>query len=284
MYRFLFLADCQLGAYATFSGMTAEEASGYEARDMRVEPVPRVEGFEWDAARYEAAIAVANAMRPRFVVVGGDMIDDAANADQLEELLRITATLDPDIPMRWAPGNHDIALDTVAPRPHDIEKYRETFGADYYTFDEGPARFIVLNTVVIDHPEHVPGELDEQLEFLGRELARAAGDGVAHVVLFGHHPLFLESADEEDTYWNLPQERRRIVLDLIHRHGVRIAFAGHWHRNSLAFDGDFEMVTSGPVGFPLGDDPSGYRVVTVQESQVTHRYAALVEPGAGGGA
>ncbi len=279
MYRFLFLADCQLGAYATFSGMTTEEAAAFATRDMRVEPVPRVEGFEWDAARYEVAIGVANAMRPRFVVIGGDMIDDASNADQLEELLRITATLDADIPMRWAPGNHDIALDTVAPTAHDIEKYRETFGADYYAFDEGPARFVVLNTVVIDHPEHVPGELAEQLEFLDRELARAAADGVRHVVLLGHHPLFLESPDEEDTYWNLPRERRRIVLDLVHRHGVRIAFAGHWHRNSLAFDGDFEMVTSGPVGFPLGDDPSGYRVVTVEESQITHRYAALPDPG-----
>ncbi len=247
----------------------------FDERDMRVEIVPRVEGFEWDAARYAEAIDVANAMRPDFVVVGGDMIDDLSNAAQLEELMRITARLDRDIPIRWVPGNHDIALDTVVPTAHDIEKYRELFGADYYSFDRGTARLIVMNTVVIDHPEHVPDALDEQLEWLRFELARARADGAGHVVLLGHHPLFTGHADEEDTYWNLPQARRRVLLDLIHAHGVRIAFAGHWHRNSLAFDGEFEMVTSGPVGYPLGDDPSGYRVVDVGPGGIIHRYEPL---------
>ena len=158
------------------------------------------------------AIRVANAMQPEFVVVVvvvvvGDMIDDASNAQQVEELFRITRGLRPGIPMRWVPGNHDIALDTLAPTDHDIDKYREIFGADYYTFDSGAARFVVLNTVVIDHPEHVPGELDEQLEFLRFELARAAADGVDQLALLGHHPLFVESPDEDDTYWNLPRER-----------------------------------------------------------------------------
>lgn len=274
-FRFLFLADCQLGAYATFSGMTEDDIVRFTERDMRVEMVPFVEGFEWDADRYAAAISVANGLRPAFVVVGGDMIEDASNTAQVEELMRITARLDEEIPMRWLPGNHDIALDTLAPTPHDIDKYREIFGPDYYTFDVGPARFIALNTVVIDHPEHVQGELAEQMEFLEHELSRAVSDEVSHVILMGHHPLFTSHADEDDTYWNLPRERRVALLELIHRHGVKIAFAGHWHRNSLAFDGDFEMVTSGSVGYPLGDDPSGYRIVDVSATRITHRYEAL---------
>jgi predicted phosphodiesterase len=95
------------------------------------------------------------------------------------------------------------------------------------------------------------------------------------VILMGHHPLFTSHADEDDTYWNLPRLRRAPLLDLIRRHGVRIAFAGHWHRNGIAFDGDFEMVTSGPVGYPLGNDPSGYRIVDVSANRITHRYEAL---------
>jgi 3',5'-cyclic AMP phosphodiesterase CpdA len=274
-FRFFFLADCQLGAYATFSGMTEEDIVRLEERDMWVEAVPFVEGFEWDAVRYEAAISVANALRPELVVIGGDMIDDASSAAQVEELMRITSRLDPEIPMKWVPGNHDLALDTVAPTPHDVEKYREIFGPDYYTFDVGPARFIALNTVVIDHPEHVPGELGEQMEFLEFELGRALRDEVAQVILMGHHPLFTSHPDEDDTYWNLPKARRAPLLELIRGHGVKIAFAGHWHRNGIAFDGDFEMVTSGPVGYPLGNDPSGYRIVDVSASRITHRYEAL---------
>ena len=272
-FRFIFMADCQLGAYATFSGMDDDDVAGFDARGMKVEIVPEVEGFEWDAERYRLAIDMANAIRPAFVVMGGDMIDDATSASQLEELLRITHDLDSDIPMQWVPGNHDIAADTVVPTKASIDAYREMFGADYYSFDQGDTHFVVLNTVVIDHPENVEDELAEQLEFIEHELSQA--DTRAHTILLGHHPLFLDSPDEPDSYWNIPQERRRPLLDLIRQHEVKIGFAGHWHRNALAYDGEFEMVTSGPVGYPLGDDPSGLRIVDVGEDRVLHEYVPL---------
>ena len=272
--RFVFLADMQLGAYASFSGMSADDVVAYAARGMRVHEGPTVDGFEWDAERYAEAIAAANALRPSFVVMGGDMVDDPASEAQLETVLRITAGLDNAIKMFWVPGNHDIAADTVHPTPHSIEKYREAFGPDYYSFERGDTRYVVMNTVVIDRPEHVPSELEEQLSWLEFEVVRSREQGL-QVILFGHHPLFLQSADEEDCYWNIPMERRRVLLDLIRRVGIKHAFAGHWHRNSLARAGDFEMVTSGPVGYPLGDDPSGFRIVTVEQNGVRHRYSAL---------
>jgi 3',5'-cyclic AMP phosphodiesterase CpdA len=271
-FRFLFLADCQLGAYATFSGIDREGIRALAERDMRVWSVPQVEGFEWDADRYREAIAMANSIRPDFVVVGGDMIDDPVSHEQTDELLRITHDLDDAIPLFWVPGNHDIAFDTLVPSPDSIERYREVFGADYFGFNFGDFRFVVLNTVVIDHPEETPDELEMQLAFLEAELS-AAEHG--RVVLFGHHPLFTATPDEPDTYWNLPTERRRYLLDLVHRHRVRIAFAGHWHRNSIAFDGEFQMVTSGPVGYPLGADPSGLRVVDVNDGGISHKYLPL---------
>lgn len=272
--RFIFLADCQLGAYAAFSGLTEQEVHELGTRDLEVRAVPKVEGFEWDAARFKAAVDVANSMRPEFVVMGGDMVNDPTSEAQHEAVVSIAAKLDPDIPMMWVPGNHDIGADTVVPTSHSIDKYREAFGPDFYAFDGGATRFVVLDTVVLDHPEEVPGELVGQLEFLAYELERASEQG-RRVVLLGHHPLFLRSPDEEDTYWNLPLERRRVLLDFIHRHRVPVMFAGHWHRNSLARDDGFEMVTSGPVGYPLGDDPSGYRLVRVGAQSVDHEYHPL---------
>ncbi len=273
-FKFIFMADCQLGAYATFSGMGEAEIAGFAERNMRVEIVPRVEGLEWDATRYAAAINAANALRPAFVVMGGDMIDDPSSEAQLDALLEITADLDPEIPMRWVPGNHDIAADTVTPTRHSIDKYREVFGPDYYGFGHGDTRFLVLDTVVIDHPELVVDQWEEQLAFVEWETGRAAASGT-RVVLLGHHPLFIHEPDEADTYWNLPLERRRIILDLARHCGVRNAFAGHWHRNASARDGELEMVTSGPVGYPLGTDPSGFRIVRVGPDRITHRYQPL---------
>ena len=275
-FDFIFMADCQLGAYATFSGMSENDVAAYAGRGMRVEAVPLVEGFEWDAARYREAIRAANHRRPDFIVMGGDMVDDPNDEAQLEEVLRITSGLDGDIPMRWVPGNHDLGADTVVPTPNSIENYRLAFGPDYYAFDHGAVRFVVMNTVVLDHPENVLDELAEQFEFLATTLAAAQADDKT-VALLGHHPLFLTDYAEEDCYWNLPLERRRVILELIEKHRVPLGLAGHWHRNSIARHGDFEMVTTGAVGYPLGADPSGFRVVAVDHGRFTHEYIPLSE-------
>lgn len=277
-FEFVFMADCQLGAYATFSGMTEDDVARFAERGMQVEMVPQADGFQWDAARYREAVAAANAMRPDFVVMGGDMIDDPESEAQYDELMAITAELDRDIRMYWVPGNHDIGADTVVPTPSSVARYREAFGPDYYAFDHGGVRLIVLDTVVIDHPEECGSMFDEQMEFLAWEVDRLADEG-RRGIAFGHHPLFVEHVDEEDTYWNLPLERRRVVRDAFRRGRIRHAFAGHWHRNSLARDEDFEMVTSGPVGYPLGDDPSGLRVVRVEPERIVHHYHALADFG-----
>jgi 3',5'-cyclic AMP phosphodiesterase CpdA len=270
------MADCQLGAYATFSGMTEADIVGFVERDMRVEIVPKVDGFEWDADRYREAIAAANSLRPEFVVMGGDMIDNPTSQEQYDALMTITNDLDPTIPMRWVPGNHDIAPDTVVPTPASIASYRDAFGADYYGFDHADIRFIVLNTVVIDHPEQTADALEEQLEFLHWEIDRLIEDDRRGVVL-GHHPLFVGDAKEDDTYWNIPTERRTDLLAEFRRGRITHAFAGHWHRNAVAQDGDFEMVTSGPVGYPLGNDPPGLRIVRVEPTRIVHHYHALTD-------
>ena len=275
---FVFLADTQLGCYATFSGFTDEQIAAYAAMGMKVEPVPPAEGFAWDADRYRRAVAAINRRRPRLVLIGGDLIDDANSEDQTKAFFEITSAIDDDIEVRWVPGNHDIALDAVVPTIESIEAYRAVFGPDYYSFRMGDILFLALNTSVIDHPEGAPGEWEDQLAFLSDELTTAARSDVGQVIVIGHHPLFLERADEPDTYWNLPLARRRVLLDLFERAGVRLGFAGHWHRNAEATANGFTQVVSGPVGYPLGDDPSGYRLVEVSADGIRHEYRPL--PGA----
>jgi 3',5'-cyclic AMP phosphodiesterase CpdA len=272
-FRVMFLADSQIGMYATFSGLSDVEIAGYAANGLRVWKVPKVEGLDWDIRQYEKAIDLANAIKPDLVLMGGDMVDEPDSTDQIDAYFRVTGALDEDIPMRWAPGNHDIAPDTVIPTPESIAAYRSTFGPDYYVFDMGPASFAMLNTVVIDHPEQVPGEWEAQQGFIAELAARPNRE--RPLIAIGHHPLFVDHATEEDTYWNLPAERRLPVLAGLKEAGVQLALAGHWHRNSIARDDEFEMVTSGPVGYPLGDDPSGFRMIEITEEGVSHHYLPL---------
>lgn len=274
-FRYVFLADTQLGCYATFSGFDQDRIDSYALMGMRVEQVPPVEGMEWDAARYRRAVEMINEIRPAFVLIGGDLIDDPNSDDQTEEFLAITRLVDPDVEVRLVPGNHDIAPDAVVPTTESITRYRDRFGPDYYTFVHDRVLFVVMNTTVIDHPELVASEWDDQRAFLEEELTAAANRDVDHVVLIGHHPLFLRRDDEPDVYWNLPLERRAHVLGLARQAGVELGFAGHWHRNHQATSGGFTQVISGPVGFPLGDDPSGIRTVSVGAEGISHRYIPL---------
>jgi 3',5'-cyclic AMP phosphodiesterase CpdA len=269
------MADCQLGAYATLSGMDDDDIEGFAARGMVVRKAPKTDGIEWDVGQYEKAIATANRLRPAFAVMGGDMLDDLTDRGQLLALRNVTATLDTDVSMYWAPGNHDVAYDAVEPTYESVQEYRSIFGQDHYRFVHEDTSLVVLNTTVLGKPAQLPEEAERQTEAL-REHLRAAANESERTILIGHHPLFVDHADEEDTYWNIPKAVRLPMIELARTYGVKTMFSGHLHRNNRAEDAGLEVIASGPVGYPLGHDPSGYRVVTVSEDGVSHRYASLM--------
>ncbi len=269
------MADCQLGAYATLSGMDDDDIEGFAARGMVVRKAPKTDGIEWDVGQYEEAIATANRLRPAFAVMGGDMLDDLTDRGQLLALRNVTAMLDTDVSMYWAPGNHDVAYDAVEPTYESVQEYRSIFGQDHYRFVHEDTSLVVLNTTVLGKPAQLPEEAERQTEAL-REHLRAAANESERTILIGHHPLFVDHADEEDTYWNVPKAVRLPMIELARTYGVKTMFSGHLHRNNRAEDAGLEVIASGPVGYPLGHDPSGYRVVTVSGDGVSHRYASLV--------
>ena len=280
-FHFIQLADPQFGMFASLSGKTGEEIAQFRRAGLKVLPAPKTEGFERETRLFEEAISEANRLRPDFVVTCGDMVDDRTAQAQFDEVLRIAATLDPDIPMYWLPGNHDVGGGTEAPTPETLARYREVFGPDYYAFQHRGVSFIVLNSAVLHLPEHTASEMAAQLAFLESELEAASRRGSARIVLFSHHALFVGHPDEPDLpiarRFALTRKQRRVVLDMCRRYGVSHVFAGHWHKNNYAADGGLQVITSSAVGYPLGDDPSGYRVVRVFEDRIEHDYYAFGE-------
>lgn len=148
---------------------------------------------------------------------------------------------------------------------------------------------MILNSVLLDRPDNLPDEHLRQMDFLGDTLGSRETRDSEHVVVFMHHPLFLRDADETDTdfdwapsppgqpsaYWTVPLERRTPVVKLLREAGVQTVFAGHWHRNHIASDNGLEVVVTSAFGYPLGDDPSGYNVVTMSDGVLEHRFQAL---------
>lgn len=227
--------------------------------------------FVQETANWEFVIANANRLRPAFMIVCGDLVNRAGDAGQIAEYKRINARLDPSIHLYSVPGNHDVGNE---PTSASLASYRQSFGRDYYSFREGSVYGIVLDSSLIKASGHVEAETNKQNKWLESELARAKSSGAVTVV-FQHYPLFLEKADEPEQYFNLPLPARAHLLTLFHKYGVKYVFAGHYHRNSYGRDGDLEMITSGPVGMPIGPDPSGFRLAGVNGPQIEHKYYSL---------
>ncbi len=228
--------------------------------------------FAQDAANFEFVVSAINRWRPAFVVVTGDLVNRGGDAAQIAEYRRIAAKIDPAIPVHNAAGNHDVQN---VPTPATLAAYRAIFGPDRYAFRAPGFAGIVLNSTVIHSPNQCSDELAAQEQWLRAELARARAEGTRHIVVFQHHPWFLQDAAEPDQYFNIPLARRAPYLALFHEAGVRWLFSGHYHRNAEARDGDLVNVTTGPVGKPLGGAKSGLRVVIVRDTGIEHRYHEL---------
>jgi len=228
--------------------------------------------FARETANFEKAIAAANRLHPAFVVVCGDLVHRVGDTVQIAEYRRIAAKLDRSIPLYNVAGNHDVGQ---VPTPGTLAAYRGKFGADWYAFERNGVVGIVLNSSLVKDPSDAPADAAAQERWLRRTLDSLRRAGRNRVLVFQHHSWFLATPDEADQYYNLPLERRRGFLELFREHGIKHVFAGHYHRNAYGRSGALEMVTSGPVGRPLGPDPSGFRIVTVRGSEVEHRYYPL---------
>lgn len=257
-FSFIHLSDPQFGMFQTRGRAPAD-------------------GTFPETALYEKAVEAANRLRPAFVVVTGDLVQDPRSKEQHEELMRITNHLIEDVPIYLAPGNCDVGN---TPTRASLQRYRDKFGDDNYSFDACGSHFVVLNSSVCADPSDVQEEWESIVEFLRRDLERSS-ESAAHTIVFMHHPLFAEDADEPDTPGPevrvIPRERRMVILDILRRHNVSGVFSGHWHRNAYASDGRMLMVISGPVGFPLGDDPSGIRIVNVYDDRIEHQYYGMYD-------
>jgi len=222
-----------------------------------------------ETANFRFAIAAANRLRPAFVIVTGDLVNKAGDRTQIAAYRRVAAELDRSIPLYNVAGNHDVGN---IPTPASIAAYETRFGPDHYVFRFRGLVGIVLDSCLISAPEGAPALFAGQEQWLRRELQGARDAGARDIVVFQHHPWFVHDPEEPDQYDNIPRERRARYLAWFREAGVKCLIAGHYHRNAVAHDGDMEMITSGPVGKPLGDGKSVLRILTVDERGITHRY------------
>ena len=203
------------------------------------------------AANWPTLIAWATEQRPDLIIHTGDVSVDGA--DQ-EDDLHFCASIFKDLPapVLTVPGNHDVG---EAYHPHQpvnqnrLERWRRTFGADWWSQDVENWRLLGLNSMLFG--SDLPDE-DQQLAWLRAAMADASGRRIAW---FTHKPLFLDGPDEADTgYWSVKPKPRKALLDLVRAFDVALVATGHLHKSHDMLVDGCRYIWGASSGFVVGPE------------------------------
>lgn len=227
-------------------------------------------GFEKETVLYEKAVASINKLNPEFVVITGDFVNDPKSVTQIKEFKRITAKINPKIPVYYTPGNHDLGQ---TPDKKSIKAYIKNYGNDQFSFKCNGSSFIGFNSSLIK--ANLTKSEQQQYNWLRKRLKESQGS--SHLILFCHFPFFNHTVDEPNSYSNIDLGDREKYLDLFNSNKVEAIFSGHHHNNGLSTYGNMQLVTTSALGKPLGQAPSGMRIVKIYSNRIEHQYYGLEE-------
>lgn len=271
--KFIQMADPQFGMFSAFSKLSGKQKTERIESGMKLRFIDEeIEGLSNEIRLFTRAIAISNKLKPDFVVICGDMTHDQNSEQQRGEIFRISEQLNEGIGLYWVAGNHDVGK---VPTVSSLDKFRTNYGNDNYSFQVGEHYFIVINSAICFDPANVEDEWVSLKKFLEWELKNSDSLNSNGAVLFMHHPLFLHSPEEKDSSHAIPSLNRKDILNIISKYNVRAIYSGHLHRNNYARFGSTDLISSGPVGYTLGEDPSGVRLVELERRSMKHNYISL---------
>ncbi|MFC4564324.1 phosphodiester glycosidase family protein [Nocardiopsis mangrovi] len=134
-----------------------------------------------DSALVEGArrtLREIRAARPDFLIIAGDFVDEASDADFALARRILDEELEGELPFHYVPGNHEVM-------GASIDGFTEHFGDPYTTFDHEGTRFITLDSSM----GTLRGGSAGQIPYLRDRLDAARDDpAVDSVAVVAHHP------------------------------------------------------------------------------------------------
>jgi 3',5'-cyclic AMP phosphodiesterase CpdA len=210
------------------------------------------------------AVEMINQRHPDAVVLSGDIGEGPNNWDIARQILKGLKA-----PLYYAPGNHDV-------HSRDVNRYREVFGKDYYSFQVKGVTFLVIDSQLLGNwdnfaardvpplPPETEAESRKMLDWL-KDQGKAgdnADDDRQHdrddqdrdkdkhhhrdkdhkggtIIAIQHIPDFRDGSFPNDPkpYWIVNDPYRSREMDIFHKLGVRHVLVGHWH-NPRTFEHD----------------------------------------------
>jgi 3',5'-cyclic AMP phosphodiesterase CpdA len=224
-------------------------------------------GYEHDVQSFEQAVKQINELNPEFVVICGDLVNNATDSS-FADFKRIVDGF--AVPCYSAPGNHDIGN---TPTDTSLSYYRKMIGKDYYYFQKKRHTFIVTNTQLwkievekesIKHDNWFKNTLD------------SLGKSNTPIFVIGHYPIFLKSPEEEEEYFNLPLAKRKEILTLFKNNKVKAYLSGHRHETIINNYENIQLVSGESTSKNFDGRPLGFRLWQVSEDSIIHQFIPIL--------
>ena len=255
----------------------------------------------------DALYAEAQRSQVDFIFNSGDIVADGRRPEQWAEFLKDNKFELPlllDYPFLPMVGNHERANDST----YGLANYEAIFSYPQFYKVEFPdaAFFVVDSDIIIDQYERIEDKKQDQLfedwfvsgenkskqAWLEQQFANC---NKKFKIVFMHHPPLSFSKHHGDwcnsSYGNKLPEKRRLLLKLFERHGVKIVFTGHEHlyehnvfKCGTGEDDVIHIIVSGGGGVPLRDKTddkkkteylqnyrkAGLNVLSIKQEKIFH--------------
>jgi len=132
--------------------------------------------------------------------------------------------------------------------------------------------FVVANTQLWKSP--LDGESEAHNDWVIQTVQAAKEKGFP-IFIVQHYPLYIDTPDEEEEYYNFPVDKRKELLALYEQCNVVAVLAGHTHKTLVNQYGDIQLVTGGSTSRNLDHQLFGFRVWTVSKSAIKHEFIPL---------
>ena len=245
-YVIVQIADAQLG-------FTASDKCKAEGREFD-------EDVSYELSYLRKAVAKVNEINPDAVVFTGDQVHHADNQVEWSAFRTAVSAMSKDVKVFHLPGNHDVR---IWENDVDMETFEERFGKGSFEYEDGKVKLVGINTNFIKHNNYAE---NTQFEWLEGVLGKKRGQTT---LVFGHHPFFLKDIDEEDGYFQIQKNKRKIYFDMFRKHDVDAVFAGHLHDNAAGEYKGIPSVTTTSIAVQIGGSKPSIRVITIKDGNVS---------------
>jgi len=227
-------------------------------------------GYENTVASFRQSVRRVNALKPDFVVMCGDYIHSAGdvnrwNDESVADFKRIKHGL--TVPSYLAAGNNDVGN---VPTGASLNRYRETIGKDYFSFEHQGCTFVIANTQLWTAPLAGESETHDAWFKQTLELAREKN---SPIVVVQHHPLYYDTPDQI----SLPVDKRNELLVLFEECGVVAVLAGHSHTTIINEHKGIQLVSGETTSHNFDGRPLGFRLWQVDSPKsMRHEFTPLM--------